>query len=150
MDVWLSWNQRKSTCAYCHQPINKGDVCVVGKMWKRHGEVTYTHHFKWHRINPDGLHCWEEQGMSYLNTHPLQYTGKTRGRPEIKLTTDQKVKRSLLLRRYANIKARIKSNWRKFPDDILRIVALGEQIEKVKLEIKDCGGAPKSWEPKEN
>lgn len=69
---------------------------------------------------------------------------KHQGRPSLYMTEEEKAKRFAILRRRASLVQRLKKyhmeeNW----NGMIRVHNL---MEKLKEELKDLGGVPKSWE----
>lgn len=138
MDIWMRYCKRRAKCANdCEEPIIKGTIMVVGKIWRSRGgeKLVFTKMFYWHP------QCWISQGIRAIKE--IGYTNTKRRIATLKLTTEQRYTRSLLLRRRAMIKTRLVRAIDK--GDIKAIDRLLTKIISISVEIEPVGGAPKKW-----
>jgi hypothetical protein len=115
---------------------------VQGKIWRKAGvSLHWAFQYYWHVVNKDGIHCWEEQGMAYLQKHP--YNQGERGGQPLGLDYDTNKKRIAVLRRHAKYMQKIRQAMQ--TDNVDRVIRLANSADKLKEEILPLGGVPKSW-----
>jgi len=148
MDIWISRNGRTTICASCHETIAIDEPVVRGRLWKRSKEENTTSRwsktFTWHTKNQDGICCWLAEGLLALEKTPKV---ETRGRKATGLPADIQTYRVKLLKRRGSIMQRLKkqTNVPIEVRDLDKIILLGQQLDKVKLEIEKYGGVPDNW-----
>jgi len=142
MDIWLTICRRRAKCTHCPEFIEKGQYIVVGKLWarsKEEGARRWTLRFRWH---PE---CWVEQGKMAADRRPL--ITETRGRKKLDMSEGDKAARRSIIMRRASVMQRIKKEVDlKTQESIDKLIHLGDRLNKLKEEIKQYGGVPKSWE----
>jgi hypothetical protein len=122
---------------------------VQGKLWKKSiGEKSevrrWTINFHWHaKRKQDNQCCWLEQGLDRVAREPHV---ETRGRKRLVLPKEVLEKRRLVMLRHGRVVQRLKAEMEAEPQELDRIIRLGEQLETLRLEIGPLGGVPKSWE----
>lgn len=137
MDIWATHCKKYVTCNYCKKVINAGEPMIVGKIWKKHGEKTrWSWYIRWHPK------CWMEQAMNSLEKHPYVPPA---GRKPVDMKPEVKKARVALLRRRASVVQRIKLEMKEPELNMERVAHLGELMSEQLEEIKELGGAPKSW-----
>lgn len=114
---------------------------VMCKFWK----PSWHHplYKRFHVENADGKCCWVEQGVAELSKRVIV---ETRGKRKLELADEVKVARFKILRRRAAVVQRIRKEMSSELQSIDRIIHLGGQLNKLKEEIEQVGGVPKSWE----
>jgi hypothetical protein len=148
IDIWLSRCNKGATCDYCHEPIEVGEPEIYGKIWRQYGgdkPRKWVKVLHWHgKRKADGLCCWLQQALEHLALNPHI---ETRGRKKIVMPKEMRLKRLRLLQRRAKVIAGIRAELEqpKSKRDINVIARMGEKLEKLKVEIAEVGGVPKSW-----
>lgn len=151
MDIWLTYcRKRVPKCSYCKEPIQVGDLMVIGRQWSRSSEGEresrrWVMNFRWHgERHTDGKCCWLQAGVDYLAQHPFV---ETRGRKQLQLTERQRKARLKILRQRARLVQKLKVLMEAPLDqtDIDLMVRIGSQIEDLKEQIAPLGGVPASW-----
>ncbi len=136
----MTWCKTRTVCGRCKEFVFAGEEIIKCKFWKNHYSKVIGFH----------ADCWLANARDYLAVHP--YTPRpqslaAKGRPKLDMSVDDARKRSLLLRRYATTKCRIKDAARRLPDDgaVVQIERLGYIIEDIRARMEYVGGCPKSW-----
>jgi hypothetical protein len=96
--------------------------------------------FRWHP------QCWIAEAFAYLDKNPyspVKTTGVSRGRPPLKMSKEDRTKRTAILRRRASFIQRIRAavyeaKW----DSVIRLY---DKMLKLNAEIEPLGGVPKDW-----
>lgn len=96
--------------------------------------------FRWH---PE---CWLKEAFAYLDKNPyspVKTAGVSRGRPPLKMSKENRTKRTAILRRRASFIQRIRaavyeSKW----DSVIRLY---DKMLKLNAEIEPLGGVPENW-----
>lgn len=135
--------RKQGTCRHCNKPILNGEYMIKGKLWLKRGPDgpearRWTVHLLWHP------NCWMEQAKAAVDSKGYV---ETRGRPFDKRTDEDRKARNKILARRARTVQRIREV-AKMEDTEARtdkLIHLGGILLELEEEIKEYGGAPKSW-----
>lgn len=114
---------------------------VMCKFWKVGWK--YPLYQRYHVENVDGKCCWVEQGVAEVSKRVIV---ETRGKRKLELSEEDKIARFKILRRRAAVVQRIRKEMSSEVQSIDRIIHLGGQLNKLKEEVEQVGGVPRSWE----
>ena len=137
-NVTMKWCVKKSTCKWCDKFIDNGTP-VVTVFWRHKGNEESR---KWNTKISFHPQCWIEQGLDYLKMNP--YVPQHRVK-KATLSTEDKRKRFLLIRRYNALIQKRKNSNHSFPDYELNDIRLTQQMVDIMLEVATVGGVPKRW-----
>ena len=137
MNVWIKKTRKQGTCVYCLKPILKGEYQVFCQWYVRlaTGRV-------WKNRKIFHIPCWVENGIAGADRKVVV---DTRGGRRLEMTDSDRDARFAILRRRAAVTQRIKVEVVKSPQNMDRIIHLGDLLNRLKEEIEPYGGAPKSW-----
>lgn len=142
MNVWIRKTRRQGTCQYCSQPILKDEYQVVTQWYVklRSGRT-------WQKRRIYHPQCWIDQAVAEIERRPVVETRGGWGSSRIKLADDVKAARTKILMRRASVLQRIKVEVSKPTEEqsVDKIIHLGDLLNKLKEEIEEYGGVPKSW-----
>jgi len=136
----MTWCRRRAKCHFCEGFVEAGQPIVKGKLWMRSDGSTrrWCVRLYWHP------HCWVNEGLAYLETHPYQPANK--GRPPLALSETAKNERLKLLRARARtmqfIRQRLDGGASWTDPAVIRLV---EKLISLCDQIIPLGGMPKSW-----
>lgn len=139
MNTWVRKTKRESTCSYCGRPIEVGTwqiICTYFMPLK--SGKTWTMRMVFHA---EPVNCWLERAKAEIESRP---TIENRGRKALELSDDKREMRGKLLRRRTSVMQRldVEMQERKRSD---KLIHLTEELEKIKEQIMEYGGAPKGW-----
>jgi len=97
---------------------------------------------KWNRQMCYHPQCYVDQAMDYLNRNP--YVPHERG-PKPTLSEEDRIKRTMLLRRFHSIQQRRNKLNGDYPDKLLEEAKLDRQALEVAMGIAKVGGIPPKW-----
>ena len=148
-------------CSYCHEAIEVGEPEVFGKLWRQYGgkdgkSVKWVKVFHWHskrkdtalaqiiKIAIDNQMCWVIQA---LDNFGKTVHVETRGRKKLILPKEKRDGRLKLLRKRAKVIQQLKIVMEEHPKkrNMDEVVRLGLILEKLRVDIEQFGGVPKSW-----
>ena len=140
MNVWIKYTRKRAKCYYCEKLIEVGEYQVVCTyfMKLKHSERTWTKAMHFHAQNPN---CWLDRAIKELESRTYV---ERRGRKGDVISDSNKIERQKILRRRASVMQRIKVEMENRQRPI-KLLHLGELLEKFSKEISVYGGAPKSW-----
>lgn len=141
MNVWIKLTKKRVKCHYCGKMIETGEYQVVCRyyMQLKHSDRKWRMTMHFHAKEP---YCWVERAITELELKPKV---ENRGGKPLSITDEQREKRMKILRRRASVMQRFDAEMRgrMRPAKLYHMI---EMMEKMKVEIADCGGAPKTWQ----
>ena len=140
-NVTMRWCVKKSTCKYCDKPIDNGTPVVTVFWWYKGDDEKR----KWNMKISFHPQCWIDQGLDYLQRNP--YIPQHRVKKPT-LSTEDRRKRFLLIRRFNALIQKRKNCNHSFPDHVITDIKLTQQMIDIMLETATIGGVPKGWAEK--
>jgi hypothetical protein len=133
-------------CAFCTEPINKGEPIFV--LWQFKSGKTFLKYWHFERdvIGGKKESCYLEYQRMYLAQHPyIPKERKEKEGPRLNLNSEERKKRLSLLARASFIRAEIRDFT--FFGLNIKVTELHEKLDKIEEKLESLGGVPntKAW-----